>query len=58
MGALETVHAYDALHSSEAGRLDAEAVLELCRAAGYSEEASQKAARQRALERMRRDLPP
>ncbi len=35
-----------------AGGLDAEGVLHLCRAAGYSEEECQKAARKRAEQRL------
>lgn len=47
------------LHDPQvAGELNAEAYLELCRAAGYGEEESQRAATKRAEARMDRDLPP
>lgn len=53
------VRAYNLLHDPQVGgSLDAESVLELCRQAGYSEEASQRAAAQRAESRMSRDQPP
>lgn len=50
--------AWERLHSEEGGRMTAEELLEACRAAGYPEEAAQKAASERALQRMRLDLPP
>jgi hypothetical protein len=40
------------------GTLNAEGILDLCRRAGFGEEAAQKAASQRALERQRLELPP
>ncbi len=57
--ALEAVTAWRVLHDPKAsGEMDADGILELCKQAGYSEEASQKAAEARANARMDRDLPP
>jgi hypothetical protein len=39
------------------GVLDAEGILELCRAAGFSEEESQKAATRQAYERIKKGHP-
>jgi hypothetical protein len=51
--------AWDRLHDPEySGGLNKDAFYELCKAAGYSEEASQKAAAERGWERAKRDLPP
>ncbi len=53
------VQAQELLQNPEVGgALNAEGVLELCKAAGMSEDEAQKAASQRALERLRRELPP
>jgi hypothetical protein len=59
MGCLQETMAWEKLNDPKVGgRATAEEILELCKAAGYSEEESQKVASQRALDRMRLDLPP
>ncbi len=59
MDCLETATCWSMLHDpSIAGDLDAEAFLELAVKAGYGEDQAQRAATQRALARMRKDLPP
>lgn len=51
--------AWERLHDPEiGGRMTAEELLEACRTAGYSEDQAQKAASERALQRMRMDLAP
>lgn len=51
--------AYNLLHDRQVGgTLNAEAILDLCRKAGYSESAAQKAASRRAESRMNRDQEP
>jgi hypothetical protein len=56
---LEAARAYERVHDPEhSSNLAAEELLELCRAAGYPEEVCQKAATERALARMRRELEP
>ncbi len=52
------VRAEERLHGPEGGKMTAEELLDACLAAGYPEEAAQKAASERALQRMRMDLPP
>lgn len=55
---LGSAQAYRALYDPRiGGRMNAEELYNLCLQAGYSEEASQDAARERALERLRKDLP-
>jgi len=55
---MEETRAWELLNDPQhAGGLNAEGILELCKAAGYSEEASQQAAKERALARLRNDLP-
>lgn len=49
--AWETLHDRDALRG-----VDMEGMLELCLAAGYSREASEKAAREWGLKRMEKDM--
>lgn len=57
--ALQVCWAHDRLRDPrQGGRANAEEMYELCKAAGYSEEAAQRAARQRAEDRMDRELPP
>jgi hypothetical protein len=52
------VYAWEILRDPETGgSLSAEGVLEMYRAAGYSEEIAQKAASERAWQRMQRDMP-
>ena len=56
---LEDLESWRLLHNpTVTGVLNAEEFYDLCKAAGYGEETSQKAARQRAYERLKRDLPP
>ncbi len=56
---LDRAHAWEYLHDPKiSGRLDAEGLLELCRQAGFSESEAQRAANQRANERLSRELPP
>jgi hypothetical protein len=56
---LGVAQAWGHLHDPNvAGGMDAEGIYNLALAAGYSKVAAQKAASLRALERMRRDLPP
>lgn len=53
------VLAWEQLHDPEVGgKMTAEELLEACLAAGYPEEVAQKAASERALQRMRMELPP
>jgi len=55
---LGTARAWEMLHDPEVtGGLDTEAYLGLCLAAGYSQTASQKAAKEWGLKRLRRNLP-
>lgn len=50
--------AWDMLHDPEiVGALNMEEYLDLCLEAGYSQEASQAAAKEWGLKRMRKDLP-
>lgn len=57
--ALETAKSWEMLNDPKvSGSIDAEGYLELCKAAGMTEDEAQKAASRRAWERMRRDLPP
>ena len=54
----EQVLAYRMLHDPQiGGQAGAEQVLELCKAAGYCEDAAQKAARQRADQRLDAEQP-
>ena len=56
--ALPKVMAWERLHDPEfGGKLDAEGIYDQCLAAGYDEATAGEWARQRALERMRKDLP-
>ncbi len=56
--ALGQARAWTWLHDPQAsGHLNAEQILELCKDAGFSEEAAQKAATRRGYERMKRELP-
>lgn len=51
-------HAWHALQNPEVGgRMDPDQILDLCRRAGYTEEAAQKAASQRAEERLDSQVP-
>ena len=55
---LNVVQAWEMLHDSNVvGNLNTEEYYDLCLAAGYSEEASQRAARDWGLKRLRKDLP-
>lgn len=55
---LRTAKAWENLHNPEvAANLDMEGMLELCLAAGYSRETSERAAREKGLQRMARNLP-
>lgn len=59
MGALRTARSWEMLHDpTMSGDLTAEQFYDLCRDAGYDEATSQRAASQRALERVRQDKPP
>jgi hypothetical protein len=56
---MEDVRAWELLHDPDvAGRLDAEGYYELCKAAGFPEDEAQRAASERAWQRLRKDLPP
>lgn len=58
-GALRTAKAWEMVNDPKAtSEMDSEGLLELCKAAGYSEDASQKAATDRANARMDRGLMP
>ncbi len=55
---LEQAETWRLLHNpTVTGPMTADEFYEMCKAAGYGEEASQKAARLRAYERMKKDLP-
>ncbi len=55
---LSTAQAWRMLHDpATVGNLNAEAYLDLCLDAGYGREASEKAAGEWALRRLRQDLP-
>jgi hypothetical protein len=59
LACLEQAKCWSAVHDPNiGGMMDAEEFLELCKAAGYSEEAAQKAATERANKRMDKDLTP
>lgn len=56
---LQTGRAYDMLHDPNVGgSLKSDDFLSLCRRAGYSEEAAQKAATERANQRLDRNMEP
>ena len=55
---LEEIRAWELLHDPNVGgQMDADTFYEWCKLAGYNEDASKRAMKQRALERMRKDLP-
>ncbi len=55
---LAYVEAYEMLHDPEVvGKLNTEAYLDLCLAAGYGKEASERAARDWGVNRLRKNLP-
>lgn len=54
---MHTGMAWERLNGPEAADLGAEAYLELCLAAGYSEEVAQRSATRRGFERAKRELP-
>jgi len=54
---LSVAQAWKMLHDPEVvGRMETEKYLDLCLAAGYSQEASERAAREFGLERLRKGL--
>lgn len=59
MEALETAIAWNHLHDPKvSAELNAEGILDLAKAAGYSEEAAQKMAAIRGFKRLEHNLPP
>ena len=57
-GCLEQVQAWEMLHNPQVvGTLNTEEFFELCKTAGYSKQAAQKAASAWAWKRMQKELP-